>query len=51
MEPNRVAITLGAIYAVDALHETSRGFGKPDIVNIDQGSQFTAQELNIIVAY
>jgi putative transposase len=46
-----VAITLGAIHAVDALNEASRRFGRLDIVNIDQGSQFTAQELKIIVAY
>jgi putative transposase len=41
---HRVAITLEAVHAVDALHEAYRRFGKPDIVNTDQGSQFTAQE-------
>jgi putative transposase len=39
-----VAITLEAVHAVDALQEAYRRFGKPDIVNTDQGSQFTAQE-------
>ena len=41
---HRVSITLEAVHAVDALHEAYRRFGKPDIVNTDQGSQFTAQE-------
>jgi putative transposase len=41
---HRVAITLEAVHAVDALQEAYRRFGKPDIVNTDQGSQFTAQE-------
>ena len=41
---HRVAITLEAVHAVEALQEAYRRFGKPDIVNTDQGSQFTAQE-------
>ena len=41
---HRVAITLEAVHAVDALQEAYSRFGKPDIVNTDQGSQFTAQE-------
>ena len=41
---HRVAITLEAVHAVDALQEAYGRFGKPDIVNTDQGSQFTAQE-------
>jgi putative transposase len=41
---NRVAITLEAVHAVDALQEAYRRFGKPEIINTDQGSQFTAQE-------
>ena len=35
---HRVSITLEAVHAVDALHEAYRRFGKPDIVNTDQGS-------------
>ncbi len=42
--PALIAITLEAVHAVDALQEAYRRFGKPDIVNTDQGSQFTAQE-------
>ena len=41
---HRVAITLEAVHAVDALQEAYGRFGKPVIVNTDQGSQFTAQE-------
>jgi len=40
----RVAITLEAVHAVEALQEAYAQFGRPDIVNTDQGSQFTAQE-------
>jgi putative transposase len=40
---HRTAITLEACHAVDALEEAYNRFGKPEIVNTDQGSQFTAQ--------
>jgi putative transposase len=41
---HRTAITLEACHAIDALEEAYSRFGKPDIVNTDQGSQFTAQD-------
>ena len=41
---HRTAITLEAVHAVDALQEAYARFGKPEIVNTDQGSQFTAQD-------
>ena len=41
---HRVAITLEAVHAVDVLKEALTCFGVPEIVNTDQGSQFTAQE-------
>ncbi len=41
---HRTAITLEASQAVDALNEAYENFGKPEIINTDQGSQFTAQE-------
>jgi putative transposase len=41
---HRTAITLETVHAVDALQEAYSRFGKPDIVNTDQGSQFTAQD-------
>ncbi|NVH78249.1 IS3 family transposase [Paraburkholderia sp. JPY432] len=39
---HRVAITLEASHAVEALEEAFVRYGLPDIVNTDQGSQFTA---------
>ncbi len=39
---HRVAITLEAVHAVEALEEAFARYGQPDIVNTDQGSQFTA---------
>ena len=38
-----VAITLEACHAVDVLQEAFKRHGQPEIVNTDQGSQFTAQ--------
>ena len=40
----KVAITLEACHAVEVLEEVARRYGVPDIVNTDQGSQFTAYE-------
>ncbi len=39
---HRVAITLEATHAVEALEEAFVRYGLPDIVNTDEGSQFTA---------
>lgn len=39
----RTAITLEACHAVEALEEAYSRFGNPEVVNTDQGSQFTAQ--------
>ena len=41
---HRTAITLEAVHAVDVLQEAYARFGKPEIVNTDLGSQFTAQD-------
>lgn len=41
---HRVAITLAACHAVEVLTEAFTRYGAPDIVNTDQGSQFTAAE-------
>lgn len=40
----KVAITLEACHAVEVLHEAFARHGRPEIVNTDQGSQFSAQE-------
>jgi putative transposase len=41
---HRVAITLANCHAVEALEEAFAKYGIPEIVNTDQGSQFTATE-------
>lgn len=40
---SKVAITLESCHAVDVLTEAFNRYGSPEIVNTDQGSQFTAQ--------
>lgn len=40
----KVAITLEACHAVDVLQEAFTRHGQPEIVNTDQGSQFTGHE-------
>ena len=40
----KVAITLEACHAVEVLQEAFSRHGRPEIVNTDQGSQFTAYE-------
>jgi putative transposase len=46
---HRVAITLEAVHAKEALQEAINRCGAPEIVNTDQGSQFTAQEFVDVV--
>jgi putative transposase len=46
---HRVAITLEATHAVEALEEAFVRYGLPDIVNTDRGSQFTAGTFTEIV--
>ena len=41
---SKIAITLEACHAVDVLQEAFSRYGTPEIVNTDQGSQFTAFE-------
>jgi len=41
---HRVAITLEAIHAKEVIEQAFAHFGTPEIVNTDQGSQFTAYE-------
>ena len=40
----KIAITLEACHAVDVLEEAFNHHGTPEIVNTDQGSQFTAEK-------
>ena len=46
---HRVAVTLEACHAVEVLTEAFKRYGAPDIVNTDQGSQFTAAEFTDLV--
>ena len=45
----KVAITLEACHAVDVLQEAFTRHGQPEIVNTDQGSQFSAHEFVHVV--
>jgi putative transposase len=45
----RVAITLEAIHAKKAIEQALAQYGTPEIVNTDQGSQFTAEEFTSVV--
>ena len=40
----RLSNTLGASFCSEALDEALRRYGRPDIMNTDQGSQFTSDE-------
>ncbi len=41
---HKVAITMEACHAVEVLEQAFARYGAPEIVNTDQGSQFTAEE-------
>ncbi len=46
---HRVAITLEAIHAKEVIEQALARYGTPEIVNTDQGSQFTAEEFTAVV--
>jgi len=46
---HRVAITLEATHAKDVIEQALARWGTPEIVNTDQGSQFTAEEFTQVV--
>jgi putative transposase len=46
---HRVAITLEASHAKEVIEQALAQYGTPEIVNTDQGSQFTAQEFTGVV--
>jgi putative transposase len=41
---HRVSITMDALYCVEAFEEAVLRYGRPEIMNTDQGSQFTSSE-------
>ena len=45
----RVSNTLGASFCIEALEEALSKYGRPDIFNTDQGSQFTSLEFTEIL--
>ncbi len=48
---HKTAITLGAIHAKEVIEQAFARWGIPEIVNTDQGSQFTAEEfINAVLA-
>lgn len=46
---HKVAITLEAVHAKDVIEQAFAQYGVPEIVNTDQGSQFTAVEFTEVV--
>ena len=46
---HRVAITLEAVHAREVIEQAFARYGTPEIVNTDQGSQFTAEEFTDVV--
>lgn len=43
----RLSITMDVAFCIEAVEEAMARFGKPDIFNTDQGSQFTSGEFNL----
>ena len=46
----RVSITLEAAFRIEALEKALTRFGRPDIFNTDQGSQFTSWEFTKVLS-
>lgn len=46
----RVSITLEAAFCIEALEEALTRFGRPEIFNTDQGSQFTSWEFTKVLS-
>ena len=46
---HKVAITLEACHAVEVLEQAFARYGTPELVNTDQGSQFTAEDFTEVV--
>jgi putative transposase len=46
---HKLAITLEAVHAREVIEQAFARYGTPEIVNVDQGSQFTAEEFSAVV--
>ena len=49
MLAHRVSITMEADFCVEALEEALARYGKPEIFNTDQGSQFTSHAFTSVL--
>lgn len=45
----RLSITMDVAFCIEAVEEAMARFGKPEIVNTDQGSQFTSREFTALL--
>lgn len=45
----RLSITMDVAFCIEAVEEAMSRFGKPDIFNTDQGSQFTSREFTALM--
>jgi putative transposase len=45
----RLSNALETSFCVDALHEALKGYGRPEIFNTDQGSQFTSEDFTSVL--
>ncbi len=45
----RLSITMDVAFCIEAVEEAMARFGKPDIFNTDQGSQFTSREFTALL--
>lgn len=45
----RLSITMDAVFCIDALEEALATYGKPEIFNSDQGSQFTSHDFTKVL--
>ena len=45
----RVSITLEAAFCLEALEEALARYGRPEVFNTDQGSQFTSQDFTSVL--
>jgi putative transposase len=46
----RLSITMDTVFCLDAVEEALARYGKPDIFNTDQGSQFTSVDFTGLLA-
>jgi len=45
----RLSITMDTAFCIEAVEDAMAHFGKPEILNTDQGSQFTSREYTVLL--